>query len=272
MTIFSRPFRQQLELIFSLAKRDLKAQYKESVLGFLWSLLKPAFLTLILWIVFARIVPIPFPHELAPYWLHVLISVLAWNYFIGSLFSATNSIIANGNLLTKVRLDAEVFPIASVLANAVHSALAFGLAVLVALLAVGLKPYVWLLPFILVIETILILGLAFYLSALNVLYRDVAGVLELVSMAWFYVTPIIYPLQVAQDKLAPKWFHLYMLNPIAPIIASIRRVLLYGRKAGEIDHQILLHYLGIATIVSLVLMVTGWLFFRWLSPRFADEL
>jgi lipopolysaccharide transport system permease protein len=272
----TRSFQQQVELILSLVKRDLKSRYKDSVLGFFWSFARPAFLTLILWIVFSFILQIPFHHEVVPYWLFVLVSVVSWNFFVGSLFDATGSVVANGNLLKKVKLNAEAFPIASVLANLVHFLLAQIIVVLAVVVTVGIPPYLYFLPVIVGIETLLILGIAFYLSALNVFYRDVMGLLELVVLAWFYVTPVIYPMQVAQDRvgnsLGSGWFTLYMLNPIAPIVGAIRRVTLYGRGKGEIHAEILVTYLSISLLLSIVLCVSGWFVFRRLSDRFADEL
>lgn len=261
----------------SLAKRDLKARYKESVLGFLWSFFRPVFITGVIFVVFAKIIPVPFNHDQAPYWLHVLLSIVVWNFFVGSLQDAMHSVVANGKLLKKVRLDAEVFPIASIVANGVHFALALMIVIAVALLMqVGMAWYVIFLPVLLAIETLLILGIAFYLSALNVFYRDVSSMFELIVMAWFYVTPIIYPLEVAEQRITesigPGWFKVYMLNPIAPIVATIRKLVLYERGEGELQRGQLTLYLAIAIGISLLIVTSGWLVFRRLSRRFADEL
>ncbi len=277
----NRPFRQQVELTLTLAKRDLKARYKDSVLGFFWSLFRPAFLTLVIWAVFSKLLDVKFPHSILPYWSHVLVSILAWNYFIGSLFDASNSVVANANLLKKVRLDAEVFPIAAIVANAVHFLLALAVVFVILLVTgVGLNPLLLLLPAILVLETLLILGFAFYLSALNVFYRDVASALEVFSLAWFYMTPIIYPAQVAWDKMqelfGPRggniWFHVYMLNPVAPVVVAIRKVVLFGVGVGEVRRGEMALYLGICTAVAAALTLSGWYVFRRLSKRFVDEL
>ncbi|MGI8906205.1 MAG: ABC transporter permease [Candidatus Sumerlaeaceae bacterium] len=273
----TRPFRQQLELVLSLAKRDLKARYKDSVLGFFWSLLRPAFLTFILWVVFYKILPNQFGGLPVPYWMHVLVGVLAWNFFLGALTDATHSLTINANLLKKVRLDAEVFPISAILANGVHFALAM-LLVLVLLLVSGIG-FHWellLLPVIIALEALLVLGAALYLSSLNVYYRDVGSALELGGMALFYITPVIYPLTTAyaklHEKLGPMWAAAYMLNPVAPILVGVRRVTLYHGGSVEISDARLLLFLGIAAVVATALTVTGWLLFRRLARDFADEL
>jgi lipopolysaccharide transport system permease protein len=277
----TRPFRQQVELVLSLAKRDLKARYKDSVFGFFWSLFRPAFLTLIIWLVFGKLLKMKFPHDVLPYWSHVLVSILAWNYFIGSLFDASGSVIANASLLKKVKLDAEVFPIASILANAVHFGLALVVVfVLLGVTGVGVSGLVVFLPAIIVLETLLILGCALYLSAFNVFYRDVGSALEVLSMAWFYVTPIIYPAQVAWDEIMRScgpvagrfWFSVYMLNPVAPVVVAIRKVVLFGRGHGEIYRNELYLYLAVSVAVAAVLSLSGWFVFRRLSRRFVDEL
>lgn len=271
----TRPFRQQIELILSLAKRDLKARYKDSVLGFFWSLLRPAFLTLVLWVVFYKILPNHFDQLPVPYWLHVLVSVLAWNFFLGGLTEATHSLVSNGNLLKKVRLDAEVFPIAAILAHGVHFVLAFAIVLVILVVAqVNLNWALLYLPVVLAIETLLILGTAFYLSALNVYYRDVGSALELAGIALFYMTPIIYPVMVAQrqlENLGTAWFPAYMLNPITPVLVALRRVTLYD-KPVEMPDAALLQYFGVATFLAMLLLITGWLLFRKLSRNFADEL
>jgi ABC-type polysaccharide/polyol phosphate export permease len=275
--VSGRPLRQQLELISSLAKRDLKVRYKDSVLGFLWSLFRPAFLTLVLWAVFAHILVVPFSIRGIPYWLHVLVSVLSWNFMVGSLFDASGSILSNANLIKKVRLDAEVFPVACIVANAVHFMLALMLVVVVLVLGgYGLHWEILLLPAVLGVQVLLVLGLAFYVSSLNVFYRDVGSMLELGTLAWFYVTPIIYPLNFAREQLLARLgevgFMIYMLNPAAAIVAGIRRFLLYGDARAEVSDPQLGVYLVISFVVSLVIAVTGWLVFRRLSERFADEL
>jgi lipopolysaccharide transport system permease protein len=271
--------RQEIELVLSLAKRDLKTRYKDSVLGFFWSLGRPAFLTLILWCVFSKILAAPFTMDTrVPYWLHLLASMLVWNYFVGSLFDATNSILNNANLIKKVKLNAEVFPVSCIVANAAHFLLA--LIVLFAVMivtGVGIHWNVIFLPFVLGVETLFILGLSFYLAALNVFYRDVASFFELLAMAWLYLTPIIYPLHVAYDKIHEKlgdaWFLVYMANPMTPIMVAMRRVLLYGGGIqSEIPGYQLIAYLTGAALISLLFAVSGLHLFRWLSQHFADEV
>jgi ABC-type polysaccharide/polyol phosphate export permease len=272
----TRPLQQQIELVLSLAKRDLKARYKDSVLGFFWSLLRPAFLTGVVWVVFYKILPNQFDVLPVPSWMHVLVGILAWNFFLGALTEATHSIPANANLLKKVRLDAEVFPIAAIISNGVHFGLAMLLVLVVfVLVGVGLHWELLLLPVVLAIESLLVLGASFILSSLNVYYRDVGSALELGGLALFYITPVIYPVTLAYEKLhhklGPFWANAYMLNPIAPIIVAMRRVILY-RHGVELSDARLLLFISASAVIAALLTGFGWLLFRRLARDFADEL
>ena len=273
----NRSWKQIGELTISLAKRDIKARYKDSVLGFLWSLVRPATLTLVLWLVFTRILPMPFNEMGAPFWLHVLISILGWNFFLGSLTDATQSVTGNASLLKKVRLNAEVFPIASIISNGVHFALALLVVIIYLLISgIGLHAQIYWMVAAIVVQVLITLGLAFYLSALNVYYRDVGSVLELSGMALFYITPVIYPVSVAFAKLKEGWgaglAHSYMLNPMAPVIVALRRGTIYSGTHVELPDPQLGMYLLIAAGVGLTLSISGWLVFRWMSRDFADQL
>lgn len=272
-----RSFKQQVELTLSLAKRDIKARYKDSVLGFLWSLVRPAILTLVLWLVFTKILPMPFNEMGAPFWLHVLVSVLGWNFFLGSVTDATHSVTGNSSLLKKVRINSEVFPIAAIISNGVHFALAMVIVILYLIFSkMGIHAEIVWLGAAMVVQLLITLGVSLILSALNVYYRDIGSILELGGMAMFYITPVIYPVSVAFQKLESGWgsqyANLYMLNPMAPVIVAIRRGTLYTGDQAELADGQLLHYLEIAGITGLLLSVFGWLFFRWLSRDFADQL
>lgn len=274
-SLMRRPLSQQIELILSLARRDLKARYKESVLGFFWSLLRPAFLTLVLWVVFALILRLRLHTDEVPYWLHVLVSVLTWNFFLGSVTDATHSIVANGNLLKKVPLNAQVFPVAAVISNGVHYVLALGLALLVTAATVGLSPALLMLPVMVTLTALLALAVGMLLGALNVFYRDTGSALELAGLAWFYATPVIYPATVALQSLAP-WGRaaeaLYLANPATPLLIGVRRAMLYGPGSAEVPDAWLAVGLAGVTALTAALLGIGWAVYRKVGGDFADEL
>lgn len=282
------PLHRQLlanrELILTLVKRDLKVRYKATTLGFLWSFGRPLLLMLIMWTVFTVIVPIKTD---IPYGLHLLTGVLAWMFFTGAIFESQVSILANSNVVKKIALPTAVFPTASVLSNLVHLLLALSvLAVFIVGYAFVMGARIlpgWeivLLPLIVILQSAILLGLSLILSSLFVYYRDVGSISEIALSAWFYLTPIIYPMQVARERLkalgggSDILYYLYLCNPMTPIVVAYRRVLYgqYLRNAPEVADGTLLVGLGISAVWGVVLLGFGsWLFGR-LSRRFADEL
>lgn len=267
------------ELIFTLVKRDLKIRYKASALGFLWSFGRPLAMMVIMWAVFAHFIGVARAHPELPYALQLLSGILPWMFLTGSLFEAQGSVLANGHIVKKISIQTIVFPAAAVVGNLVHLILAMGLLVLFAVaLDVSIGWEVLFLPFLMLLQTGMLMGLALILSSLMVFYRDVGNISEIVIMGWFYLTPIIYPVQMARDHFRAadrEWLYwVYMANPMTPIICAYRRVL-FGpamRNSVEISDHTLLLGLGISTAFTLAVLLIGFRMFRALSSRFSDEL
>jgi len=268
------------ELILSLVRRDLKTRYKSSVLGFLWSFCKPLLLMLVLYVVFSKFIPIRFDPPLkTPFALFLLCGILPWTYLAGSIGEGMFSIINNTSLVKKTYIPHEVFPVVTVLSNLFHFLLAL-VVLFCLLLAFGKAPQwqVVFLPLVIVLHTFFIFGLALLFAALNVFYRDVASIMEVLITAWFYFSPVLYPLseplrQVTERGL-PQWlFYLYMLNPMAAILAAYRRAILLS-AFGDVEQRAddLVVYLALATVVSAGLFLIGYAVFRRYSSRFADEV
>ena len=209
------------ELIWALALKELKIRYKRSVLGFLWALLNPALLMLVLTLVFSTVMRFPIPH----YAIFLLSVLLPWTFFSQSLSYAVESIVGNGDLIKKVRMAKLVFPMAAIVSNLINLGLSLiPLALLVLLMR---HPFYWTwlyLPVPLLALTIFTMGMAFFFAAANVYYRDVAHILQIVLSAWFYVTPIIYSL----DFIPAKHQWLFKLNPIIYVINGFRLSVYYG--------------------------------------------
>src|SRR5256885_9407973 len=181
-------------LIQSLVARELKARYRGSVLGFLWSFINPLLLLSIYSFVFTTIMQNNDP-RIRPFAVFMFCGLLPWTWFSASLSEGTSSLIAGGNLIKKVLFPAEVLPIVSVLANMVHFVL--GLAILAAFM-IGFHHYPnpaalpWF-PVVVVVQLIFTLGLALALSALTAHFRDTRDLLANLLTLWFFATPIIYP-------------------------------------------------------------------------------
>lgn len=269
-------------LLYNLVRRDLTVRYKSTVLGFFWSFLKPLALTAIFFVVFDRILQMRIPAgDKIPFSLFLLTGFLSWNFLAGATSEAMHVVQANANLIKKVKLPLYVFPLATVCSHLVHYLLA--LVLLFALLIIaGLTPgpaALWMIPLI-GLQFLLVLGISLVLSALNVFYRDVSSIWEVVLTGWLYATPIIYPANTALEQIrrhtAPGVEWLYLANPLAPLLIAFRRVVLYaplGQTSLEFGSDGRLCVAIIISIILILLILTiGWAVFKKFSRQFADEL
>ncbi len=254
------------DLIWTLSVKELKVQYRNSVLGFLWSLLNPLLMMLIFSFVFAYV----FKFGIKDFPVFLLCGLLPWNFFNTALSTATGSIVGNGALIKKVYFPREILPLASVLANLFNFLLS--LVVLFLFLAFyGYHFWVWLilLPFIIIIESLCVTGLALLLAGLNVYFRDIQYIVGVALMALFYATPIIYNIERVQNSYwmthYPWLMTLYNLNPMTPIVNAYRSIL-YSVQPPSLSS--ILYSLGITAFV----LVLGFVVFRRLEPAFADEV
>jgi len=209
------------ELIWELALKELKVRYKRSALGFLWALLNPALMMVVLTLVFSTILRFGIPH----YAIFLLSVLMPWTFFAQSLGYAVESIVGNGDLIKKVAVPKLVFPVAAVVSNVIN--LLLSLIPLALIVAVMRHPFyaTWLyLPVPIVALIIFTLGMTFLLAAANVYYRDVAHIVQVVLSAWFYFTPIIYALDFVPQNL--RW--LFKLNPIIYVLNGFRLAVYYG--------------------------------------------
>src|SRR5271170_645759 len=209
------------ELIWALAIKELKIRYKRSVLGFMWALLNPAFMMLVLTLVFSTIMRFPIPH----YAIFLLSVLLPWTFFAQSLSYAVEAIVTNGDLIKKVAVPKLVFPMAAVVSNIIN--LLLSLIPLMILVPLMRHPFYWTwiyLPVPLLALVIFTTGMTFFFATANVYYRDVSHILQVVLSAWFYVTPIIYSL----DFIPPNHRWIFKLNPIIYVINGFRLSVYYG--------------------------------------------
>lgn len=238
--------------------RNIRARYQQSVLGWFWAVIQPLSQVLIFTIVFTLFVPIDTGDT--PYVLFSYVAIVPWTLLAASLPDMANSLVDNMTLVTKIYFPREVLPIAAMLARLMDF---FVAAVLVIFLMLYYhmpsNPVGWLfIPIILAVELVLILGLGLLCAALNVFFRDVRSLIVLGLQIWFYASPIIYPVSLVPEKLRP----FYYLNPMAGIISSYRAVLLEGQMPGP--------YLGVAALISLVVFIAGYWFFKRVEFQFAD--
>ena len=248
-------------LIQSLVARELKARYRGSVLGFLWSFINPLLLLSIYSFVFTTIMQTD-DARTKPYAVFMFCGLLPWTWFSASLSEATSSLIAGGNLIKKVLFPAEVLPIVSVLANMVHFLL--GLLILAAFM-IGFHHYPnvaalpWF-PVVVLVQLIFTLGLALGLSALTVHFRDVRDLLTNVLTLWFFATPILYP------YFRPgvgRFLALFRLNPFYHLAVSYQEILFF-------DHFGHARSLLLMGALSVVVFLAGYWLFDRLRDSFAE--
>jgi ABC-type polysaccharide/polyol phosphate export permease len=257
-----------MDLLRNLVLRELRATYKGSALGVLWSLLNPLVTMAIFTVVFGLFLKVPIPAGAGgarslPAFL--LVGLLPWNLLTLAMSAGALSLVANANLIRKVYFFRPVLPISAVLAHGVHFAIGLGLLLaFLAALGVSFWANLWLLVVPVGCLLLLALGLAFLTSVANVYYRDTQYLVSLLGMAWFYATPIAYPAEFVHSAGEP-WITLYHLNPAAALVASFRTILYLGQRP---DAASLLWCVASSSAVFLL----GWVVFRRAEPRLAEEV
>jgi len=276
------------ELLVGMVRKELKIKYKNSVLGFAWSLLNPLLYLVVFYVAFQVILKAGIPSF--PIWL--LSGLLVWNLFSTGLGGATGSVVANSGLVKKVAFPREILPLASVGSMLVHFFLQS--AVLFVVLIIVRWHVAWaylpMLPVALVALLLLTGALGILLSAVNVYLRDTQHFLELALLAWFWVTPIVYPFQTVAKKLhtpgtstlSHVFARVWMANPVTPIVLLFQRAI-YGKLENTHTSPptpLLPHwgygtyvaYLGWSFLVGILVLVLGVYVFGRSEANFAEEL
>ncbi|MGF1598266.1 MAG: ABC transporter permease [Acidimicrobiales bacterium] len=260
------------ELLVNLIRRELKVKYKDSVLGFLWTLLNPLLYLAVFSIVFGTILPNSVPR----YGLLLLSGLLAYNLFSVGLSAATTSITGNGPLVQKVWFPREILPLAAVGANLIT--FCFQATILFAGLAVFRQTpewsMLWLVIPALVVTLMVATGLGLLLSAINVYFRDVQHFLELGLLTWFWFTPIVYVYQYVGSALIERWGpgaeRLAMLNPMTSVVTTFQRVVYNPNNFGQEQHadfELLLAHPTSWYLENLVLSGAMGMFFLYIGFR-----
>jgi ABC-2 type transport system permease protein len=273
---------QRRELLVGMIRNELKIKYKNSVLGFAWSLLNPLLYLVVFYIAFTIILGSGIPSF--PIWL--LSGLLVWNLFSTGLGAATGSVVANSGLVKKVAFPREILPLAAVGSMLVHFFLQS--MVLFTVLAIVRWHVAWayipLLPLALVVLLLLTSALGILLSAVNVYLRDTSHFLELALLAWFWITPIVYQFQLVGTR--PGWSKWpWFANPVTPIVLVFQRAI-YARlnnphpKGGGPPVQLIPHwpywgflaYLGYSLAFGLITLAIAVRVFGRSEANFAEEL
>lgn len=257
MTLLKELF-QYREMIFMMVRRDLRGRYQASVLGFLWTFINP----LLQFAVYAVIFSVVMPNNIDKYYLFLFVAFIPWFFLATAIPVGSMCIISQVNLVQKIYFPRIVLPISATLTCFVNMLLSELVVFTVLILSgVGLSIHLLALPLVLVVQLMFVLGIVLLLSALTVYFRDLAHIMDIVVMAWFYMTPIVY----APDMLKENFPLLLTLNPMAGIISSYRDILYYQRWP-QFDS------LTLAVAFGLITMVLGTVVFQRLQRGFAEEL
>lgn len=230
------------EMFLGLVNREVRARYKGSALGFVWSLLNPLMMMAVYSLVFSVYMRINIPN----YSLFLFCGLLPWGWFTTSITNATSTIVANGNLIKKVYFPLEILPLVNVTTNLINFLLS--LPVLFAFMAFMHVSFTWnvlFLPVLLIVQFGLTLGFSLLLCTLNAFYRDIEQLLGPILLTWFYVTPIIYP----ASSIPAQFKFLFYANPMAPLIESYQRIFYMGTAPSAFN---LLYCAGIGALVFLI--------------------
>ncbi len=248
------------ELFYTLAWRDIRARYAQSIIGVGWAIINPLITISIMTLIFSYWAKIP--SDGLPYPLFVYTALLPWGYFTKSLERSGTSVASETSLVTKVYFPRVIIPIASTLGGLVDFAVGF-VVVLAMALWYGISPTwgILALPFFLflVLSTALAVGLWF--AAIHVRYRDIGAIMPLLTQLWMYASPVVYPLSIVPEQ----WRVFYSLNPMVGVIEGFRWALL-GKASPDF------FLMSISTTIVFTLLCGGYLFFKKMERTFADVI
>lgn len=248
------------ELLYFLVWRDIKVSYARTVLGVAWAILKPVVTMAVFAIIFGWLVRVP--SEGVPYPIFVFAALLPWQLFARALAGSSSSLVANENLITKVYFPRLVMPVSATVAGildfAIASVVLFGMMWFYHIVPTAA---VWTLPLFVMLAIATALGVGLWLSALNVLYRDVGHACPFLIQVWLFATPIIYPSSLVPESLRVA----YWLNPMVGVVEGFRWALLgTGSPPGSM--------LAFSVLVAMAVLLSGLYFFRRLEQTFADTV
>jgi lipopolysaccharide transport system permease protein len=252
------------ELLWILGARDIKVRYKQTVLGILWAIIPPLFVTLIFNAIFVllRVAPQTLSNGF-PYLLFVFTAQVPWQLFANSLSQSSNSLVGSQHLITKVYFPRLVIPISSLFSAVVDFLVCLAILAGVMLWYRHVIELGWplvTLPFFMALALATSLGVGLWASALNVKYRDVRHVVPIVVQLWMYASPVIY----SSTNIPERWRLLYALNPMASVIEGFRWALL-GKNQTAPGPMLMI---SLASVLAL--LVGGLFYFKRMEKTFAD--
>jgi len=248
------------ELLFFLVWRNLKVRYKQTVIGVIWVIVQPLLSMGVFTIFFGRLAKLP--SDGLPYPVFYFAALVPWTYFASALQQATNVVVENQHVITKVYFPRLILPLSAVVSGLVDFAISFVVLVFVTL---GFRiipgtAVLWL-PVFLVLAVATALGVGLWLSASNALYRDVRYVTGFLIQFWMLASPVVYP----SSMVPQRWRWLYGLNPMSGVIEGFRWALTgHGQPPGLLQL--------VSAVMVLVLLASGLIFFQRMESTIVDRV
>lgn len=246
------------EMLKNLVKKDLRTRYKGSFLGFLWTFINPLLQLVVYTVVFSTIMRM----NIDKFYMFLFVALIPWIFFSTSVQVSAGSIIANKDLVKKIFFPRIVIPLSVVTSGLMNLLFSF-IIVFIALMVsgIGIHQSIVYLPIVIIVEYIITLGFSLLVACINVYFRDLEHILGILIMAWFYLTPIIFPV----DMIPKEYLKYFFLNPMTPIIIGFRDILYYGKSPDFIS-------LGISFIIAILMTVFSLFVFEKLQKNFAEEI
>ncbi len=250
------------ELIYFMIWREVKVRYKQTMLGAAWAIIQPVLTMIVFTFLFGRIAKLPTDGNI-PYPIFSYTALLPWNLFVNALNQASRSLTSNQNMVSKIYFPRLVLPLASILSGLVDFVIAFVILIFL-MIYYRVTPsinVIWALPAFLLLAIVTALGVALWLAAINVQYRDVNYALPFMTQFWLFATPVAYSSQL----ISAKWQLVYSLNPMAGVVNGFRWALLgvgNGPDAG----------LWISILIAILILIGGLFYFRNMEKTFADTI
>lgn len=251
------------ELLWQMVGREVKARYKQSILGYFWVILNPLAQMLVMSFAFSIILRIPTNAAgNIPYSVFLFVALLPWNLFATSLTSSASSLVSSSSLITKVYFPRTILVLSTIIAKIIDFLFASTILIIYMIayhIPISLN-ILWIFP-IFFIQQIFTLGLSLFFAAANLIYRDIQYLLNMIVLLWMYATPVFYP----ADLVPEKYRIIFQLNPMAVIINAYRQTIL-GSGAPNYTS------LAIALVLSLVVLLLGLSYFKSREKIFADNI
>ena len=249
------------ELVFFMVWRDVKVKYKQTLLGMAWAVIQPVMTMLVFTFVFGSVAKVA--TDDIPYPVFSFAALLPWGLFEVALNQGSRSLVAHNNMVTKIYFPRLILPMSSVFAGLVDFVIAFVILIVLMFYYRMAPAYelLWTLPLFILLAIVTALGVALWLSAINVRYRDVNQALPFLTRFWLFVTPIAY----SSEIISGKWQYLYYLNPMAGVVDGFRWALL-GTGTGPGPT------LWVSTGISVLILISGLFYFRSMEKTFADTI